>query len=160
MGWKLDNFRHFRIKNKKSSFQAWNPCLVKDIELLEGVQHRATKLVRHCRNWEYEERLRYLGLTTLVTRRIRGDMIQTFKILNGFDDLEPEIFFKLRDSNTRGHKFKIYKESFGSKVIGKNVFSNRVVNEWNGLPEWVVESRTVNQFKNNIDKHFSMVGRV
>ena len=55
--------------------QAWNPYLVKDIELLEGVQHRATKLVKQCRNWEYENRLKYLGLTTLVTRRIRGDIV-------------------------------------------------------------------------------------
>ena len=93
--------------------KAWNPYLVKDIELLEGVQHRATKLVKQCRNWDYENRLKYLGLTTLVTRRIRGDMIQTFKIFKGFDNLDPQMFFKMCENNTRGHQLKIFNMSRG-----------------------------------------------
>ena len=133
--------------------QAWNPILVKDIELLEGVQRRATKLVKYCKNWEYLERLKYLGLTTLVTRRVRGDMIQTFKIIKGFDDLSPKFFFKMRENNTRGHQYKVFKGRFISEV-GRNVFSNRIINNWNGLPVWVVESESVNQFKGRIDKHF------
>ena len=132
--------------------QAWNPILVKDIVLLEGVQRRATKLVKHCRNLEYRDRLKYLGLTTLVTRRVRGDMIQTFKIIKGFDDLNPQIFFQMGQNNTRGHQYKIFKGRFISEV-GRNVFSNRVVNNWNGLPDSVVESDSVNQFKNRINKH-------
>ena len=139
--------------------QAWNPNLVKDIELLEKVQRRATRLVRHCKTWDYIDRLKHLGLTTLVTRRIRGDMIQTFKIMKGFDDLDPRIFFQMCENNTRGHNLKLFKGRFISEV-GRNVFSNRVVNTWNGLPSWVVESVSVNQFKNNIDKHFVEVGRV
>ena len=136
---------------------AWNPILVKDIELLEGVQRRATKLVKQCRNLEYRDTLKYLGLTTLVTRRVRGDMIQTFKIIKGFDDLNPQIFFQIGQSNTRGHQYKIFKGRFISEV-GRNVFSNRVVNNWNGLPDSVVESDSVNQFKNRIDKYFSDSG--
>ena len=86
-------------------------------------------------------------------------MIQTFKILQGFDDLNPEIFFVKSNSNTRGHNYKLFKGRFISEA-GRNVFSNRVVEVWNGLPDWVVESSSVNHFKNNIDKYFLEVGRI
>jgi ribonucleases P/MRP protein subunit RPP40 len=48
--------------------------------LLEGVQRKATKLVPSTRNYRYEERLKFFNLTTLETRRIRGDLIEVFKI--------------------------------------------------------------------------------
>jgi len=60
---------------------------------LEGVQRRATKLITSIKNKTYEDRLRLVNLTTLETRRLRGDLIEVFKILKGFDDLEPAIFF-------------------------------------------------------------------
>ena len=75
------------------AIQAWNPYTRKNIDLLEGVQRRATKMVKSCRNLEYKDRLGYLGLTTLQTRRIRGDLLETFKIITGRDRLEREIFF-------------------------------------------------------------------
>ena len=62
--------------------QVWSPYKRKYIKLLEGVQRRATKLVPELRNQEYPERLKRLGLTTLEERRVRGDMIQTYKFLS------------------------------------------------------------------------------
>ena len=56
--------------------QAWSPRLRKDIVMLEKVQRRATKMIPECREMEYEQRLEYLGLTTLEERRRRGDLIQ------------------------------------------------------------------------------------
>jgi len=50
--------------------------LIKDIKLVEGVQRCATKLVEGIRNWSYDERLQYLGLTRLDTRRVRSDLIE------------------------------------------------------------------------------------
>jgi len=47
--------------------------------LLEGVQQRASKYIKGMENLPYEERLRHLGLMSLETRRIRGDLIQVFK---------------------------------------------------------------------------------
>jgi len=64
--------------------QAWCPYLKKDIDKLEKVQARATRLVNGCKNLTYENRLNYTGLTTLSERRIRGDLIEVFKILKGF----------------------------------------------------------------------------
>ena len=62
--------------------QAWNPYLRKDVDMLEKIQRRATKLIPGLRDLTYEERLNECGLT-LETRRLRGDQIVVFKILNG-----------------------------------------------------------------------------
>jgi len=60
----------------------WHPYLKKDIEMLEGVQHRATKMVPGLAKFSYEERLRRMDLPTLVYRRARGDVIEVFKYMN------------------------------------------------------------------------------
>ena len=65
----------------------------KNIELIEGVQHRATKIIDGLQNMSNEQRLTSLGLTTLETRRIRGDLIDVFKIFKGFDDINYQEFF-------------------------------------------------------------------
>jgi hypothetical protein len=67
--------------------QAWRPHLVKDIKLIEGVQHRATRMMTDLYGKTYEQRLKCLNLTTLETRRLRGDLIELFKLLKGFDKL-------------------------------------------------------------------------
>ena len=79
--------------------QVWNPHLVKDrpIKLMEGVQKRATKLVHGIENWKYDDRLKFLGLTRLDKRRIRSDLVETLKILNGFYNINKGLFFDLDD---------------------------------------------------------------
>ena len=62
--------------------QVWRPYLKKDIDLLQGVHRRATKMVL---GWEkrcYQERLDLCNLQTLEVRGLRGDLIQVFKLLN------------------------------------------------------------------------------
>ena len=76
--------------------QAWSPYLRKDIDMLEKIQRRATKLIPGLRDLRYEERLKECGLTTLETRRLRGDQIEVFKILNGYENIDTNIFLKLR----------------------------------------------------------------
>ena len=69
--------------------QAWSPYLKKNIELIEKVQHRFTKMMPGLSVVSYEVRLSWLKLTTLETRRVRGDLIQAFKIIKGIDELDP-----------------------------------------------------------------------
>ena len=73
--------------------QAWSPYLRKDIYMHEKIQRRATKLIPGLRDLRYEERLKECGLTTLETRRLRGDQIEVFKILNGYENIDSNIFF-------------------------------------------------------------------
>ena len=73
--------------------QAWSPYLRKDIDMLEKIQRRATKLIPGLRDITYEVRLKECGLTTLETRRLRGDQIEVFKILNGYENIDSNLFF-------------------------------------------------------------------
>ena len=51
------------------------------------------------------------GLTTQETRRLRGDQIEVFKILNGYENIDRNMFFSLKkDSRNRGHEIKLVKD--------------------------------------------------
>ena len=90
--------------------QAWNPHLRKDIDMLEKIQRRATKLIPGLRYLRYEERLKD-GLTTLETRRLRGGQIEVFIILNGYENIDSNIFFEIKQSKiTRVHHFTVVKK--------------------------------------------------
>ena len=88
--------------------QAWRPYCKKDIDMLERIQRRATKMIPELRDLSYEERLKECGLTTLETRRLRGDQIEVFKIFNGYENIDRNMFFSLKkDSRTREHEVKL-----------------------------------------------------
>jgi len=127
----------------------WNPHLAKDIKLIEGVQRRATKLVHGIENWKYDDRLKFLGLTRLDKRRIRSDLVETFKILNGYYNINKGLFFDLDDGGCRGHEKKLFKRRFRLDTR-KFVFSNRGVDNWNALSAQSVNSCTINTFKKHV----------
>src|SRR6266516_3583587 len=90
------------------------------------------------------------GLPTLEARGNRGDLIEVFKMLNGFSKVDYKHYFQLVDnSKPRGNKYKLVK-SRSRLDIRKYFFSQRVVNEWNKLPDSVVEAESVNSFKTNM----------
>jgi len=61
----------------------WNPYHKGDVEVLEKVQKRATKILPELKHLSYYDHLRACNLTMLHYRRIRGDMIETYKIVTG-----------------------------------------------------------------------------
>ena len=130
----------------------WHPRYRRDKLEVEKIQRRATRLIPSLKGMSYEERLRALKLPSLEHRRRRGDMIQVFKILKGIDRLDPDQFFTMSaESTTRGHGLKMMK-TFSRLGVRQNVFSQRVVNDWNSFPAEVVESPTLNTFKSRLDK--------
>ena len=138
--------------------QAWRPYLRKDIDILEKVQRRTTKLITGLRDLSYDDRLKECGLTTLETRRLRGDQIEVFKILNGHENIDPNIFFKIKTGKiTRGHDFTLVKGQ-NRLDFRKYSFSQRTVNEWNKLSADCVHSSSVNMFKNRIDNYLVRAG--
>ena len=111
-------------------------------------------MIEECRGLNYEDRLEITGLTSLEDRRNRGDLIEVFKMIKGLNKIDYRNYFTIVQSRrTRGHRYKIEK-SRSKTNIRKNLFSQRVVNEWNALPENPVrvESDSVNSFKNKYDK--------
>jgi ribonuclease P/MRP protein subunit RPP40 len=137
--------------------QAWRPHLQKDVDLIEGVHRRATKLVVGMKGMSYEERLKFLDMTTLETRRIRGDLIELFKILKGIEDVKEEQFFTREKRCTRGHELKLIKPSC-CLDYRKYAFSNRVINMWNNLPSDVIACSMVYSFKHKIDAFLDCQG--
>jgi hypothetical protein len=134
--------------------QAWAPYYKKDITELEKVQRRATKLVPSLRKLPYEERLQKLGMYSLYCRRIRGDLIETFKILNGMEKVPQERFFQpMTLQTTRGHPHKLFRGQ-SKLLVRSNFFSQRVVSHWNKLPSQVVCAKSVALFKENLDRHW------
>ena len=110
------------------------------------------------RGLDYEERLNRLGLYSLEFRRLRRDLIETYKIMKGLDRVEVERFFQLRkDSRTRGHSLKIRGVQFRSE-LRRNFFTQRVVNLWNSLPVEVVEATSLNIFKSWVDRFLTDKG--
>ena len=135
--------------------QAWSPHFNKDINKLEQVQRRAVRMIKGIGNGDYQTKLRSLNLFSLDKRRLRGDLIETFKILTGLEKVDKEYFFSFSSSLgvTRGHKLKLAKPACRTDVR-KFFFTNRIISTWNSLPAPVIECKTVDSFKHRLDKYF------
>jgi len=135
--------------------QVWSAHL-KDVECLEWIQRKATNFVKGLKRKRYEERLKILKFNSLQQRSLRGDLIQTYKILTGKERVDSQLFFpSATDShNLRGHSLKLFLPR-RSTTARSTFFSTRVVSHWNSLPHHVVEAPSVNAFKNRLDKYWS-----
>jgi hypothetical protein len=132
--------------------QVWCPHLAKHIDEIENVQRRATKELPGMSNLSYPERLQKLKLPTLAYRRIRGDMIELFKILTGKYDPEVSDFIQLKgESSTRGHNYKIFKicPRLNIRIYS---FIHRSVDTWNNLPDSVVTAKNIVTFESRLDR--------
>ena len=111
-------------------------------------------MVPELKDLPYEERLKELELTTLKERRVRGDMIETYKIITGKEDIDPSKFFEMNQADrgdpalARGLKISKKRWNFQPR---SETFSIRVENTWNALEKAEVESTSVSDFKKNYD---------
>ena len=131
--------------------QFWCPSLRKDITRLERVQARATKLIPSVRHKSYEERLKELNLFSLEMRRLRGQLIEVFKILRGIDNVDYRNMFQLNEGRTRNHGWKLELRRYNRDRCG-SFFTYSICNVWNALPSDVVNVDSVEQFKHRLDR--------
>jgi hypothetical protein len=132
--------------------EVWSPHFVRDIELLERVQRLFTRRLPGFSVFSYEERLRRLNLASLKDRRIHRDLIMVFKILKGYVRVDSDEFFQLSPNrSTRGNDCKLVVKNC-SLEIRRNFFSYRVIKYWNALPNYVVNSSSVEIFKNRVSR--------
>ena len=75
----------------------------KDIHSIESIQRRATKMIPGLTDMTYEERLKTLKLPTLVYRRMRGDIIEAYKLVTKKYDLSKELLHPATYKSTRGN---------------------------------------------------------
>ena len=148
------------------AISVWNPWLHKDEDVLEKVQKRLVRMLSDVRAETYEEKLKLAGLTTLRERRLRGDMIETFKTMRGINHVEREDWFSIqvdeehRPTRTNTlivdgevvRKLEVLVREQASLEVRRNFFTVRVEKTWNQLPEEIKAQKTVNGFKNHYDK--------
>ena len=144
---------------------AWNPWLQRDVEVLEKVQQRMVRMLSDAPGATYEERLEVAGLMSLKERRIRGDLIETFKTMNGFNRVERENWFRIQEESarqTRANTLIVGEEEVRRRELivaerpkletRKHFFTLRVEKMWNEIPDEIRMQKSINGFKNNFDK--------
>ena len=132
----------------------WSPHLQSHINQLEGVQHRATKMLSTISHLAYPDRLKELDLPSLSFRRMRGDAIEMYKYCHNKYNVDKKPFTLVNDINnqsvTRNHGFKVKKEKTTNSVRSR-FFGNRVANTWNALPASIVNAPSLNAFNTVIN---------
>ena len=89
---------------------------------------------------------------------MRGDQIEGFNILNGYENIDRNIFFTvMEERRTRGHGVTLAKKQYRLDIRTFS-FSQRIVNEWNRLSADCVGASSVNIFKNKIDIYLRRAG--
>ncbi len=129
-----------------------SPPHAKDIAKFEGNQRRVTKMIPSLRNKRHEERLSHLNLFSLEKekKKLRGKLMECFKVLYGFTNVYPTNLFEMDDSTRT--------RSNGAKVKCRQVHSDctkfftNAVRDWNRLPPSLVQCNSIASFKNNLDR--------
>ena len=136
--------------------QLWSPAAVHGnwglILQLEGVQRRFTRLINGIGTLPYSERLEALNLTTLAERRLRGDLIETFKIVNNLVDYGKNLF-KMSRTGRNIICRTTYTRNTGVKNLLNSFLTKRVLNYWNRLPSKVKCAQDVESFKICLQKY-------
>jgi len=114
-------------------------------------QSNKSKTAPHLKKLPYEARLSELGLWSLEETRNRADILEVFKMVKQLSSVPRNRFFRsAEDSVTRGHSWKLVKESCrcDSRL---HFFSQRVINHWNSLFQDDIAAATINSFKNRLE---------
>ena len=144
----------------------WSPSWRKDIESLEKVQRRATRiLLPSIKDLPYPERLQQLQLPTLAYRRLRADLILMYKLTHNLVIMDTNTYCKQCKHNsnmltpshshtTRGHNYKY--QILHHQGVRSRFFTSRSTTQWNKLHTDTVNASSVNIFKRKLAQDLSM----
>ena len=137
----------------------WNPYLNCDIDQIENVQRKFTKILCQKNNISfsnYTNRLQLLNLDSLQARRIKFDLILMYKIFHNLIDINFDKFFSHSQSSTMynlrtGHNKQLHIPKYSGSIIRQNFFSNRILDFWNKLPKDIINSQSLTIFKSKLN---------
>ena len=145
--WSFPHLHQYAVK-------FWSPHLRRDIDKMERVQRKATKIIPEIRNHSYQQWLKDLKHISLIQRRLWGQLIDVFKYLNRFNNVSPIGLFDYGFNNrSQNNGKKLIVKRFNTSVA-HHFFPINITTTWNVPPHDVVKSWTVNTFKNHLDAHW------
>jgi hypothetical protein len=131
--------------------EVWNPIYLGQINQLEKIQRRFTRLLNT--EDEYYDRLKTLNLQTLKCVRSQADLKLMHQMFNNDSALSFEDFFVVSNgSKTRGDTENVIRTQTSKKNVRIHSFSDRQVKKWNGIPRCIRESNMA-CFKEHIREH-------
>ena len=140
-------YRQFVRPHMEYCIEVWNPKAQGDINKMERVQNKMTRMLNNGNRMTHDQRNSMLGISSHEQRRLRGDLINIYKNI-----ANPDLFTLRNNDRTRGHEKTLILPRCNT-LIKKSSFGARSINEWNSLPNHVVMSENLNVFKRNIDKY-------
>ena len=149
---KINLYKSYVRPHLESACPTWNPYYDNDIQSLERIQQRATR-TGFLQDLPYPTRLKRLGLTTLLYRRIRYDIIFLWKIKDSPQQLRHLNLTFDSSSRTRSNTKKIKRITCKKNLLQRtNFFSVRIVPVWNKLSEQCVSATKLETFKTLLGK--------
>ena len=145
----LPLYKSLVLPHLKHAVQFWSPHLRRDIDKMEKIQRRATKMIPEIRNHSYHQRIQDFDLS-----RLRGQLIEVFKHMNRFTTASARGLFDFGlNDRTRNNGAKLIVKHFITSVA-QHFYPIKITITWNALQSEVVSSRTVNSYKNSLDNHW------
>ena len=134
----------------------WAPYTKSSIEKLEAIQRRAARFV--VSDYDYSTSvtsiLNHLNWPSLDTRRQVSRLVMFYKIVQRLIALDLPDEIELVNTITRGHNLR-YRTAFCRVDVHKNSFFPATIRRWNGLPEDVIHSNNLRQFRISVNLHLT-----
>ena len=143
--------------------EAWRPCTKDGVEKMEAVQKRAIRMSGGQGDGGYREACREAGLNTVQEELDEADLVRVFRIMNGDDKVDKNIFWTLEEAR-EGLGRRRFKEkeirrtvALQRKDIRKKSFASRIQDPWNTLSDSVKQSRNPKEFRASYRKANNLV---